>query len=161
MGAPLVPVALALGALAAGGFGALGAAPAGASPAAVTVKQGHSKLGTVLVTAKGLTLYHFTPDGTTKVTCTGGCAATWPPLLASGATKAVGLSGLGTIHGANGVQVTYHGEPLYRFAGDRAPGQVNGQGLENEWFAVQPAPSKTEASTKATPTTTKSASGGY
>ena len=38
------------------------------------------KLGTVLVDAKGHTLYMFVPDKHDKVTCTGGCAVAWPPL---------------------------------------------------------------------------------
>jgi len=138
---------------------ALGAVPAGAAAPTVVVKQAHTKVGTVLVTAKGLTLYHFTPDGTTKVTCTGGCTAVWPPLLAPGGKKATGLKGLGTIHGANGVQVTYHGEPLYLFSGDKAAGQVNGQGIANQWFAVQPSAAKVTAS--GATTTTKAGGYGY
>jgi len=141
------------------GLSALGTVPAGASASTVLVKQAHTKVGTVLVTAKGLTLYHFTPDGTTKVTCTGGCATQWPPLLAPSGKKATGLKGLGTIHGANGVQVTYHGEPLYRFSGDEASGQVNGQGIANEWFAVQPSVAKVTASGGTT--TTKAGGYGY
>src|SRR6516165_1905100 len=38
-------------------------------------------LGTVLVTNKGFALYLFAPDGARHVTCTGGCASDWPPLL--------------------------------------------------------------------------------
>ena len=150
----LRPVAaLAAGLFVIGGVSALGAAPAGASGGAVVVKQAHTKVGTVLVTSKGLTLYHFTPDGTTKVTCTGSCSALWPPLLASGGKKTTGLKGLGTIHGANGVQVTYHGEPLYAYSGDKAPGQVNGQGIANEWFAVKSGATKVTASGGNTTTT--------
>ena len=40
-----------------------------------------SKLGTVLVTNKGFALYMFAPDAARHVTCTGGCASDWPPLL--------------------------------------------------------------------------------
>ncbi len=39
------------------------------------------KLGTVLVTNKGFALYMFPPDAARHVTCTGGCATAWPPLL--------------------------------------------------------------------------------
>jgi len=161
--ARLAPIAFGVGGLLlVGGVSTLGAAPAGASGGTVTVKLAHTKLGAVLVTAKGLTLYHFTPDGTTKVTCTAGCTSTWPPLLASGGKKASGVAGLGTIHGANGVQVTYHGQPLYLFAGDKAPGQVNGQGIENEWYAVQPSGARTAASGRVTTTTaTKGYGSGY
>ena len=34
--------------------------------------------------------------------------------------------------------MTYGGYALYRFAGDRHGGDVNGQGLEKEWYAVAP-----------------------
>ena len=33
-------------------------------------------------------------------------------------------------------QVTYGGWPLYYFAGDKAAGQVNGQGFEKTWYVV-------------------------
>jgi predicted lipoprotein with Yx(FWY)xxD motif len=39
-------------------------------------------------------------------------------------------------------EVTYHGHPAYRFAGDKAPGDVNGEGLTafgGEWLALSPA----------------------
>jgi predicted lipoprotein with Yx(FWY)xxD motif len=39
-------------------------------------------------------------------------------------------------------EVTYNGHPVYRFAGDKAPGDVNGEGLTafgGEWLALSPA----------------------
>src|SRR6266567_6412171 len=40
---------------------------------------------TILTDASsGKTLYYFTPDTATKAACTGGCAQTWTPLLATG-----------------------------------------------------------------------------
>src|SRR5947209_256834 len=47
----------------------------------VSMKVG-DKTETVLKDKKGLTLYYFTPDTAATVACTGGCATTWPPLLA-------------------------------------------------------------------------------
>ncbi len=49
---------------------------------------------------------------------------------------------LGTSKRANGVgQVTYAGHPLYRYAGDQAPGDTAGQDLDQfgaEWYLVKP-----------------------
>ena len=33
-------------------------------------------------------------------------------------------------------QVTYDGRPLYYFAGDTKPGDINGQGVGNVWFVL-------------------------
>src|SRR5258708_9650949 len=49
------------------------------------------QLGPVLVTNKGFALYVFAPDAARHVTCTGGCASAWPPLLVhAGQTIAAG-----------------------------------------------------------------------
>jgi predicted lipoprotein with Yx(FWY)xxD motif len=120
-------------------------------------------LGTVLVTASGVTLYRYSPDGTGKSVCTGGCAAAWPPLTVPAGTTHVGAgrgvtaADLGTIRRADGtLQVTYQGRPLYRYVGDTKPGQASGQGLEGTWFVVTPT-----ASTASTGSTTTKPSGGY
>lgn len=107
--------------------------------ASVTVK-GSSK--TVLTDAKGMTLYYFTRDTANQSACTGGCAGTWPPLLASGSgapTSATTLPGnLSAFDGGNGHQVVYNGHPLYTYAGDTAAGQANGEGVGGVWFVATP-----------------------
>jgi hypothetical protein len=35
-------------------------------------------------------------------------------------------------------QLAYAGHLLYTFVGDNGPGDVNGQGMSNQWFAVSP-----------------------
>ncbi len=85
---------------------------------------------TVLTNAKGLTLYWFAPDTPAKSTCTGTCAAYWPPV--SGTVSASpGISGkLGTIKRSDGsTQATYNSHPLYTYIGDGTPGQASGNGL--------------------------------
>lgn len=94
-----------------------------------------------LVTPSGKTLYYFTSDSATTSACSGGCAATWPPLMASSAQMApiAGLSGaLTTISRSGGTQIAYNGHPLYSYSGDTAPGEDKGEGLFGKWFVATP-----------------------
>jgi len=97
-----------------------------------------SGIGTVLVNKAGFTLYHLPTDTSTKTTCTGGCAQVWPPLLSPNggppSSHVAGTFATLTRPDSN-VQVTFNGTPLYTFAGDSAPGQANGQGIDG-FFAV-------------------------
>ncbi|HEY3724071.1 MAG TPA: hypothetical protein VGN59_12030 [Acidimicrobiia bacterium] len=112
-------------------------------PATVGVTS--TSLGSALVDAQGRTLYLFKKDSGTTSTCTGACAASWPPLIAAGAPK-VGsgakASLVGTTTRPDGTtQVTYNGHPVYTFSGDQSPGDTNGQGVVAfgaAWFAVSP-----------------------
>ena len=121
--------------------------PATAAKAAgtATVSTKTGELWTYLVDADGRTLYLFEKDTGTTSTCTGACAANWPPLRTTGAPDAAGeatADQLGTTTRADGaMQVTYHGHPLYYYSGDTTPGDTNGQGVEAfgaEWYAVGP-----------------------
>ena len=104
-------------------------------------------LGTILVNAKGLTLYMFVPDKQKKVTCVKSCAALWPPVkLASGA-KAVGSGGVkASLLGSDpnpggGRVVTYDKWPLYTYIPDTKPGQATGQGVNSDgglWYVLSP-----------------------
>jgi len=80
--------------------------------------------------AKGFTLYWFVPDTATTSKCNGSCATFWPPVKGP-ATAGAGVTGkLATIKRADGsAQATYNGHPLYTYAGDNAPGQAAGDGL--------------------------------
>ncbi len=131
-----------------------------ATAGAVTIDTGSvSGVGTVLVDAKGFTLYHLKTETPGKIVCTGSCRGLWPPVLlpagASSAMAGMGLNSLGTITRPDGgTQVTYKNMPLYRYSGDSAAGQANGQGIENVWFAV------TTSGSAPVPSASKS-SGGY
>jgi predicted lipoprotein with Yx(FWY)xxD motif len=98
-----------------------------------------------LVGPDGRTLYTFAPDqGGGLSTCYDECAEEWPPLtIAEGEQPAMGegVPGLlGTTTRDDGsVQVTYNGWPLYYYHDDAAPGDANGQGIEDIWFAANPA----------------------
>jgi predicted lipoprotein with Yx(FWY)xxD motif len=105
-----------------------------------TAKVG--KFGTVLVAANGMTLYRYTPDKKNVSVCNGACASYWPPLLVKGTAKPTVGSGasaglIGTTMRTGGAeQVTYAGFPLYYYAGDKKPGQANGQGFQKTWYVV-------------------------
>ncbi len=104
-------------------------------------------VGTVLVDSAGHTLYTFAPDGATKVTCTGSCAAVWPPVKLEGSeqpapTGAVKASLLGSDPDPEGGRVvTYHGWPLYTYVADSAAGTATGQGINQSgglWYVIGP-----------------------
>jgi predicted lipoprotein with Yx(FWY)xxD motif len=100
-----------------------------AAAAAGTVKTATIAGVTVLTNSTGFTLYSFAPDTSTTSKCNGTCAQNWPPL--KGPVTAAGITGtFGTITRSDGsVQATFDGHPLYTFAGDTAPGQAKGNGL--------------------------------
>src|SRR5438132_10745335 len=60
---------------------------AAASGGGSTVNTASTKLGTVLVDAKGRTLYHLAPETTSHILCSGGCTSTWPPLVVEGTAQ--------------------------------------------------------------------------
>jgi predicted lipoprotein with Yx(FWY)xxD motif len=103
-----------------------------------TVAVASSKLGNILVDGNGRTLYAFTKDKGGQSACSGQCASNWPALTGP-ATAGTGVQAslLSTAMQADGKsQVTYGGKPLYYFAGDAKPGDINGQGVGNVWFAL-------------------------
>jgi predicted lipoprotein with Yx(FWY)xxD motif len=118
------------------------AAGSPAAGGAAGVSLADSKLGKILVDAQGKTLYIFTPDGTSgKSVCTDKCLASWPALT-SDATPTLG-TGLDagdfasiTRADTGAKQVTFYGMPLYYFAGDKAAGDTNGQGLNSKWYVI-------------------------
>lgn len=125
------------------------AAPATAAAAAPVAVQTKDRVGSVLTTSTGMTLYYFTPDARSAVpTCTGGCAATWPPLT-SGApsTPISGAPGtFGTVARADGsAQLTYNGWPLYTYTLDKDSGDVYGEGVGGKWFAARVTVTRTGA----------------
>jgi predicted lipoprotein with Yx(FWY)xxD motif len=105
--------------------------------------------GSILVDSNGLSLYLFMADtqnsGASTCGDDDGCATEWPPLLTEGdpvAGEGVDAAVLGTITRDDGsLQVTYNGWPLYLFEEDSAPGDTNGQGIDEFgglWFLVSP-----------------------
>lgn len=98
--------------------------------------------GHFLVESNGMTLYAFTGDEAGKSNCDVECLRIWTPLVS--AERAAGdmdvqVSLIGSAPLADGsTVVTYNDMPLYRYSGDRIPGDMLGQGIDGAWFVVTP-----------------------
>jgi predicted lipoprotein with Yx(FWY)xxD motif len=105
------------------------------------VKQGSSRLGTVLTANSGLTLYTLSAETHGTFICKGGCLATWHPLVVARGVKPTGPVALGTVKRPDGRrQVTFQGRPLYTFDSDSKKGDANGEGFKDvgTWHAAKP-----------------------
>ena len=126
--AALVAVAAVVGTI---GFLTAGSVARSATGTNATVSLRKTKLGMILVSSKGRTLYLFAKDTSGKSACTSRCAQYWPPLLSQGKPTAgpgVKASLVGQTKRTDGsMQVTYNKHPLYTFALDKQAGQVNGE----------------------------------
>jgi predicted lipoprotein with Yx(FWY)xxD motif len=139
-----------------GGSGNASATPStsttkSSSSGAAAVNVRSTSLGKILVDSQGRTLYLFEKDTGPKSTCSGACAAAWPPFLTTGKPKAgsgATASLVGTTVRSDGKnEVTYNGHPLYYYAGDQRAGDTNGQDLTQfgaGWYVVSPAGKKIE-----------------
>jgi predicted lipoprotein with Yx(FWY)xxD motif len=114
----------------------------------------HEQFGGILTDEAGRSLYLFENEEleaedadrmtegirSSAAPCTGGCLDNWPPLLAAMAMAGEGVDAeLLYVEDVDGsMQVVYNGWPLYFFARDAEPGDVNGQGLGtgNVWYLV-------------------------
>jgi len=125
-------------------------AAAASSPAAAVptgsgaIKTMSTSKGIVLTNAAGMTLYWFAKDTSTRSNCLVPCKTYWPPVSMS-AGDAAGTTlphGFGTITRPSGqIQLTYDGHPLYTYIGDKATGQITGDGTNLSgglWWAMTP-----------------------
>lgn len=104
----------------------------------VAKKEG---IGAFITDAKGMALYIFKKDMPGRSFCSGPCVEKWPVFYSENITPPIGLKAedFGTITGDDGrKQTTYKGLPLYYFSGDKNPGDANGQGFNNVWYAAVP-----------------------
>lgn len=110
--------------------------------AEATVMVSETSLGPVLTDAEGMTLYMFDPDMQGESTCYDACEDAWPVLAVEEEGAEVAGEGadqalMGTTERTDGTyQVTYDDWPLYYFAQDAAPGDVNGQGANDVWWVI-------------------------
>ena len=122
---------------------------------------------TVAVDGYGRTLYALHPETIHHLLCRSRtCLAVWVPVTVRSANvklvESRAVEGhLGLLHRSGGkLQVTLRGMPLYRFTGDSAKGQANGEGIKSfggTWHAVKAAahaPGTPPSPTPPTPTPT-------
>lgn len=106
----------------------------------VSVRTAESALGTILVDDQGRTLYGFTKDKPGQANCDADCIAVWPALISAKDVTAEGGADASLLKevklGAGAEQAVYGDWPLYYYVGDVTAGDVNGQGLDGEWFAI-------------------------
>jgi predicted lipoprotein with Yx(FWY)xxD motif len=98
-------------------------------------------VGKFLTDSKGMTLYIFKKDSPGKSVCAGPCVEMWPLYSREKVEVPEGVNAgdFGTITREDGkMQSTYKGWPLYYYVGDKASGDVHGQGLWDAWFVANP-----------------------
>jgi predicted lipoprotein with Yx(FWY)xxD motif len=165
---PAILICIGIGALALGVSARGGGSAAGAHASTpVTVKAAYNKQlnKTIVVDARGITLYAFFYDEKGKPACYTDpsykckktwpscvddpeyhCVKSWPPLIVSAkprAGKGIKANLLRTARRRDGhLQVTYNRLPLYYYAGglgppaDKRPGDINGHTFGGLWWAV-------------------------
>ena len=114
---------------------------ADASHPTIQVRQ-DAAVGRYFADPAGMTLYVFSKDTVpNESTCSDQCATNWPPFVASEPfALPLEVDGeLTPVQRADGaMQVAYNGMPLYYFAGDKAAGDTNGQGIGGFWSVATP-----------------------
>jgi predicted lipoprotein with Yx(FWY)xxD motif len=102
----------------------------------------NADLGKIMVDGKGMTVYRFDKDSAwpMKTACVdAACLNTWKPVKAVDTTKVSGMdaSKVTSFKRPDGTkQAAFDCWLLYTFAGDKKPGDTNGQGVKGTWFAV-------------------------
>jgi predicted lipoprotein with Yx(FWY)xxD motif len=89
----------------------------------------------VLATPEGRTVYVFDKDSGSVSNCYNACATAWPPVLAQPGVV-LGASMGTTVRNDGSSQLTYEGRPIYLFAGDGGPGEINGDGIGGVWHLI-------------------------
>ena len=99
----------------------------------------------------GRALYVFDRDHPWGASnCYEGCAEAWPAFVAK---IGAAVTGEFTVHTRTDgrMQWGWNGKPLYYFAGDRAPGDAEGDGLGGVWHAVRATATEAERSVQVAP----------
>jgi predicted lipoprotein with Yx(FWY)xxD motif len=109
----------------------------GAATKAPVASAEKAKVGRVIVDANGFTLYRFSAEAQGRPACTGACAKTWPPVTVTSKTGLPAHVATVDRPDGGGLQLTYDGHPLYRYAGDKSAADANGNGVGGQWYAVK------------------------
>lgn len=103
--------------------------------------QTDATFGVILTDSTGQALYFFSRDADGNSACAGNCLSLWPTYYSSHAASSEGIddADIGTITLADGsLQTTYKGWPLYYYANDEEPGDIQGDGVGGNWFVAKP-----------------------
>lgn len=122
-----------------------------------TIKKADTAFGAILTDGQGKTLYYFTLDQYTNggSACDAACIVAWPVFYTDSVRVSSPLNpaDFGSITRSDGSkQTTYKGIPLYFYAGDVKPGDINGSGINKVWYVANIA--GTVPTTPPTPTPT-------
>lgn len=106
------------------------------------------KLGEIVIDKNGMTVYRFEKDTPwpMKSACVGACLEKWPVVAPVDAADTKGIDnkndgrrGYVVLNRPDGLkQQSIDCWPIYTFAGDKAPGDTNGQGVGGTWYAIAP-----------------------
>lgn len=95
-----------------------------------------TKMGKVMATDTGMTLYTFDKDTKGKSNCDADCLKKWPAFHAAANAKADGEWSL--VKDTAGKQMwAYDGKPLYTYAEDTKAGDVKGDGVNGVWHRAK------------------------
>jgi len=119
-------------------------AVATAFTANVAIAASVTEANGLLADGSGRTLYTFDKDASNKSNCNGGCAAAWPPFMATEGDRAPAAFNVIT-RDDGAKQWAMNGKPLYFFAGDAQAGDANGDGKGGVWHVIPGEGKRTEA----------------
>jgi predicted lipoprotein with Yx(FWY)xxD motif len=95
-----------------------------------------SASGKIWTDANGMALYTFDKDAAGVTNCYEDCAKNWPPLMAAADAKPMGEWTV--VERKDGTKMwAYEGHPLYTFIGDKAAGEVAGDGKGEVWHVAK------------------------
>lgn len=122
------------------GVAQTGAGQTGAGQTGAGIHVATTSLGRVLVDGRGMTLYVLSADGRGRSTCSDQCLQFWPAAAHAAAGKLAISTGRTATPGGTAI-ATVAGHPVYTFALDHRPGDVNGEGVTEfggTWDAASP-----------------------